>query len=96
MIKMENWMKHPMNRPEVDEALAHYDASAIWDQIDAVRRSSWNRTHMMTAHEAAALQQWAYDVISMASDIQEHAEMAIEEIQYKDAIETLAREGQTI
>jgi hypothetical protein len=64
-----------MNRQEMDDMLRFWNASAVMDDVDEIRRDTFKAD--VRTGQAAALRQWAGIITEMCTDIIEECDEKI-------------------
>lgn len=65
-----------MNRQEMDDMLRFWNASAVMDDVDEIRRNAFKAD--VRIGQADALRQWASTITEMCTDIIEECDEKIE------------------
>ena len=80
MTENTKWLR----RDQMDDLLVFWNASAVMDDVDEIRRNAFKAD--VRLGQAAALRQWAETIASMCNDIIEECDERIEYYAQKDNV----------
>ena len=80
MTENTKWLR----RDQMDDLLVFWNASAVMDDVDEIRRNAFKAD--VRTGQAGALRQWAETIASMCTDIIEECDERIEYYAEKDNV----------